>query len=90
MAKKKLAKRNPPAPMKDPSVTKLGFDDHFPGCIIETSKFKRVIQVIRSKLTRKQLSLFKNDIFGHFMDLKSYAFSGVIIHNLMLRQVTRE
>ena len=39
---------------------------------------------------RKQLSLFKNDIFGHFLDLESYAFNGVIIHNILLRQVTHE
>ena len=52
MAKKKFAKHNPPTLRKDPSVTKLGFDDHFPGYIIETSKFKRLIQVIWSKLMR--------------------------------------
>lgn len=90
MAKNKLAKRNLPAPRKGLGVMNLGFDDHFSGRITEISKFKRVIEAIRSKLTRKQLSLFKSDICGHFLDLESYTFSSVIIHNLLLRQVTHE
>ncbi|ESR64835.1 hypothetical protein CICLE_v10010179mg [Citrus x clementina] len=90
MAKTKLAKRNPPEPGKEPSVMKLYFDDHFPGRISETSKFKKVIAAIRCKLTRKQLSLFRSAVFGHFLDLGSYNFSGVIFHNLLLRQVAHK
>lgn len=71
-------------------MMKLGFDDHFLGYIAETSKFKNVLKTIWSKLTRKQLLLFKNYIFRHFINLKSYAFSSVIIHNLLLKQVARE
>ncbi|KAH9744678.1 glucan endo-1,3-beta-D-glucosidase [Citrus sinensis] len=52
--------------------------------------FKKVIAAIRCKLTGKQLLLFKSDIFGHFMELDSYAFNGVIIHNILLRQVAHE
>ena len=51
---------------------------------------KKVIATIRCKLTGKQLLLFESDIFGHFMDLDSYLFSDVIIHNLLLRQVGHE
>ena len=53
MIKKKLAKCNLHAPRKDPKVMKLGFNDNFTSRITETSKFKRVVQAIRSKLTRK-------------------------------------
>ncbi|KAL9444201.1 hypothetical protein AB3S75_017393 [Citrus x aurantiifolia] len=90
MAKTKLAKRNPPEPGKEPGVMKLYFNDHFPGRISETSKFKKVIAAIQCKLTRKQLSLFRSDVFGHFLDLGSYNFSGVIFHNLLLRQVAHK
>lgn len=90
MAKNKLTNRNPPTLRKDPRVMKLDFDEYFPGRITKTSKFRKVVQVIWSKLTQKQLSLFKNDIFGHFMDLESYTFNGIIIHNLLLRQVAHE
>ena len=52
-------------------MIKLGFGDHFSGHIIETSKFKIIVQAMRSKLLQKQLLLFKSDIFGHFMYLDS-------------------
>lgn len=50
-------------------MIKLSFGDNFSGHIIETSKFKIIVQAIRSKLSQKQLLLFKSDIFEHFMDL---------------------
>ena len=90
MAKTKLAKCNPPEPGKEPSMMKLCFVDHFPDCISEMSKFKKVIAAIQRKLTRKQLSLFKSNIFWHFLDFGSYNFSGVIFHNLLLRQVAHD
>lgn len=46
MAKIKLAKRNSHTSRKDTSMMKLGFEDHFSGCITEISKFKTVIKVI--------------------------------------------
>ena len=89
MAKTKLAKRNPLEPKKKPGTIKLCLDDHFSGHIMKTSKFKIVVKAIRRKLWCKQL-LFKSDIFWHFIDLDSYAFSGVIIHNILLRQMTHK
>lgn len=46
MAKNKLAKRNSLTSRKDTSLMKLGFEDHFSGCITEISKFKTVVEVI--------------------------------------------
>ena len=34
--------------------------------------------------------MFKKDIFGHFLECRSFPFSGVILHNLLLRQVAHE
>ncbi|KAH9667254.1 hypothetical protein KPL70_020965 [Citrus sinensis] len=34
--------------------------------------------------------MLKNDIFGHFLECRSFPFSGVILHNLLLRQVAHE
>lgn len=90
MAKTKLVKRNPPKSRKEPGVMKSCFDDHFSGHITKTPKFKKVIEAIRRKLRYKKLLLFKSDTFRHFMDLDSYLFSDVIIHNLLLRQVGHE
>lgn len=90
MAKTKLAKRNPPEPKKKSGVIKLCLNDHFSCHIIKTSKFKIVVKTIRRKLWCRQLLLFKSDIFWHAMDLDSYAFSCVIIHNLLLRQIAHK
>jgi Domain of unknown function (DUF1985) len=31
--------------------------------------------------------MFRRDIFGHFLIMESFSFSGAIVHNLLLRQV---
>lgn len=90
MAKTKLAKRNPPELKKKPGVIKLCLNDHFLGHIMKTSKFKIVVKAIQRKLWCRQLLLFKSDIFWHSMDLDSYAFISVIIHNLLLRQIAHK
>ena len=66
---------------------KLPYTDHFPGQIWSMCSFSTVIKFIERKLTKQQLRLFKDDIFGHFLECRSIPFSGVILHNVLLRQV---
>jgi len=66
------------------------YADHFPGRISIMCKLSSVVKVIEEKLTKRQLSMFKRDIFGHFLECRSFPFSGVILHNLLLRQVAHE
>ncbi|GAY35510.1 hypothetical protein CUMW_278510 [Citrus unshiu] len=49
--------------------------------------FSTVVKAIERNLTKRQLRLFKNDIFGHFLECQNFPFSGVILHNVLLRQV---
>ncbi|GAY54484.1 hypothetical protein CUMW_157050 [Citrus unshiu] len=68
----------------------FGYADHFPGRISSMCKLSSVVKVIEEKLTKRQLNMFKNDIFGHFLECRSFPFSGIILHNLLLRQVAHE
>ncbi|GAY31825.1 hypothetical protein CUMW_272370 [Citrus unshiu] len=45
-----------------------------------------VVKAIERKLTKQQLRLFKEYIFGHFLECRNFPFSGVILHNVLLRQ----
>ena len=63
------------------------YADHFPSRISSMCKLSSVIKAIEEKLTKRQLTMFKKDIFGHFLECRSFPFSGVILHNLLLRQV---
>ena len=76
MGKSKLALHNPPRLMKEPGMMKISYVDHFPGRITSMCKLDVVVNVIREKLTRQQLKLFKDNIFGHFLQCRSYPFSG--------------
>ena len=67
---------------------KIPYDDHFPGCIMSMCKLDVVVNAIREKLTKRQLKLFKDGIFGHFLQCQSYSFSDVIVHNILLWQVS--
>ena len=51
---------------------------------------KRVISLIESKLTKKQQKWFRKSIFGHFTNIKEIGFSGMLVHNLLLRQIVQE
>ncbi|XP_052288752.1 uncharacterized protein LOC127899414 [Citrus sinensis] len=53
-------------------------------------KLSSIVKVIEEKLSKQQLNMFKKDIFGHFLECQSFPFSGVILHNLLLRQVAHE
>ena len=66
------------------------YADHFPGRISSMCMLSSVVKAIEEKLTKRQLSMFKKDIFGHFLECRSFPFSGVILHNLLLRQVAHE
>ncbi|GAY60930.1 hypothetical protein CUMW_205870 [Citrus unshiu] len=66
------------------------YADHFPSRISSMCKLSSVVKAIEEKLTKRQLSMFKKDIFGHFLECRSFPFSGVILHNLLLRQVAHE
>ncbi|GAY66716.1 hypothetical protein CUMW_251010, partial [Citrus unshiu] len=88
MGKSKLALHNPPGPINEPGMMKILYVDHFPGRITSMCKLDVVVNAIQEKLTRQQLQLFKNNIFGRFLQCQSYPFSGVIVHNILLRQVS--
>lgn len=49
MVKSKLAKNNPPRLRKEPSLMKVAYSDHFPGCIISMRKLDEVIKSILRK-----------------------------------------
>ncbi|KAK9199270.1 hypothetical protein WN944_014458 [Citrus x changshan-huyou] len=87
MAKKLRTKHNPPGPKREPSTMKIFASEHFIRHIKNLSKFGNVMEAIKTKLTRRQLRLFKNDAFGHFVKMDTYVFNGVIMHNALLRQV---
>ncbi|GAY56083.1 hypothetical protein CUMW_169090 [Citrus unshiu] len=64
--------------------------DHFSGRISSMCNLSSIIKAIVQKLTKRQLNLFKKDIYGHFLECRNFPFSGVILHNLLLRQVAHE
>ena len=66
---------------------KLAYADHFPRRISSMCNIFTVIKAIDRKLTKRQFRLFKNDIFGHFLECRNFPFSGVILHNVLLRQM---
>ncbi|GAY67394.1 hypothetical protein CUMW_256080 [Citrus unshiu] len=88
MGKSKIALHNSPGPTKERGMMKIPYADHFPGRITSMCKLDVVVNVIREKLTKQQLQLFKDNIFGHFLQCRSYPFSGAIVHNILLRQVS--
>ena len=88
MAKLKIALHNPLGPKKEVRMMKIPYGDHFPGCITSMCKLDVVVNAIREKLTKWQLKLFKDDIIRHFLQYRSYPFSGVIVHNILFRQVS--
>lgn len=90
MAKKPQAKRNPPGPKRELGTMKISVSEHFLERITNFSKFGNVIEVIKTKLTRRQLKLFKDDVFGHFVKMDTYVLSGVTMHNALLRQVAHD
>ena len=66
------------------------YADPFPDRISSMCNLSSVVNVIEEKLTKRQLNMFKKDIFGHFLECRSFPFSGVILRNLLLRQVAHE
>ena len=69
-------------------MMKIPYGDHSPGRITSMCKLDVVVNAIREKLIKRQLKLFKDDIFGHFRQCRSYPFSGIIVHNILFRQVS--
>ena len=68
----------------------FAYADHFSGQISSMCNLSRVVKAIERKLTKWQLQLFKKDIFGHFLECRSFLFSDVILHNVLPRQVAHE
>ena len=66
------------------------YADYFAGRISSMCNLSSVVKAVDEKLTKRQLNMFKKDIFGHFLECRSFSFSGVILHNLLLRQVAHE
>ena len=71
-------------------MMKLAYADHFSGWISSMCNFSTVVKAIERKLTKQLLRLFKDDIFGHFLECRSFPFTGVILHNVLLKQVVHE
>ena len=69
-------------------MMKIPYADHFPRRITSMCKFDVIVNAIWEKLTKQQLQMFKDNIFGHFLQCRSYPFSGVIVHNILLWQVS--
>ncbi|KAL9433129.1 hypothetical protein AB3S75_028031 [Citrus x aurantiifolia] len=67
MGKSEIALHNPPGPTKELGMMKILYADHFLGRITSICKLDVVVNVIRKKLTKQQLQLFKDNIFGHFL-----------------------
>ena len=61
-----------------------------PSILTNLKKMKRVISLMQIKLTEKQQKLFRKSIFGHFSSIKKIRFSGMLVHNLLLRQVVKK
>ena len=66
---------------------KFAYADHFPGRILSICNLSTVVKAIERKLTKRQLHLFKKDIFGYFLEWQNFMFNGVLLHNILLRQV---
>lgn len=66
---------------------KISYSDHFFGRVTSMCKLDTVV-AIREKLTKPQLKLFKDNIFGHFIKCRSYPFNGIIVPNILLWQVS--
>ncbi|GAY68199.1 hypothetical protein CUMW_262290 [Citrus unshiu] len=69
-------------------MMKILYADHFPERITSMCKLDVVVNAIWETLTKQQLQPFKENIFGHFLQCRSYPFNGVIMHNILLRQVS--
>lgn len=67
MAKLKIKNYNPPRPTNEPGMMKVPYGDHFSRRITIMCKLDTVVKVIWEKLTKRQLKLLKDEIFGHFM-----------------------
>ena len=74
-------------PRNELGRTELDYADHFPRWISSMCNFSTIVKAIEGKLTKRQLRLFKDDISGYFLECRSFSLSGVILHNVLLRQV---
>lgn len=68
MAKSKIGNRNLPVTMDELGTMKVPYGDYFLRCITSMFKLDTIVKAIWKKLTKRQLKLFKEDIFGRFMD----------------------
>lgn len=49
-----------------------------------------IIEDLKEYLSSKQLDLFRNSCFGHFLELKKISVQNQLIHYLLLREVYQE
>lgn len=66
---------------------KVPYGNQFPKRIMNMCKLDTIVKSIREKLTKRQLKLFKDNIYGHIIKCQGFPFNGVIVHNVLLRQV---
>lgn len=75
MAKKQLVKSDMPEPRMEIGKIKLPASDHFFRYIMHTLKFGPIMEAIKEKLMKRQLHIFKMDVFAHFMKMNNHVFS---------------
>lgn len=85
MAKERLTKHNPTEPRMEIHKMYVPALDHFPKCVINTSKFRLVQEVLKENFMKRQLHLFKANVFDCSVKINNHAFSGTIMHNALLR-----
>ncbi len=84
MAKKPRAKCNPLGLKRKPGMMKILPSEHFPGCNTILSKFGHV-----TKVNKTTIKIIQEGCIWIFCK-DGYVFSGTIMHNMMLRQVTED
>lgn len=75
MAKKQLVKSDMPGPRMEIGKIKLNVSDHFFKYIMNTLKFGPIMEAIKEKLMKRQLHIFKMDVFAHLMKMNNHVFS---------------
>ena len=55
--------------------------------VTNLGNLSKAVEVIKQKLGRRGVRLFKKTCFGHFLNLKPITFCSAIVHNLLVRQV---
>ena len=72
-----------------PLITKINTKDFFLANLTYCSHLAKTVSNIKSKLTPRQLYIFRKIFFGHFLDVK-LVFNGPMCHYILLGEVEDE